>query len=82
MPDPQIIHHISLIATFILLLLSFNNKIYFASAYLIIIVMRPGLYYPMMGQFRFELIIALWAVLLLLSTNNLGALLSKKRSKI
>lgn len=82
MPRPEVIHLIALIATFLLLIGTLKHKVCLASAYLFIIVTKPGLYYPVLAQLRFELIIAIFLLILILISPNKGELLSLDRSKI
>lgn len=82
MPKPELILLISLIGTFVLLIGTFKYKACFPSAYLIILMMRPGLYYPILAQVRFELILAILGVVLIIFSSNNLRFLSLERSKI
>lgn len=82
MPDPLIVYHVLLGVTLLFLLVSFFQKNFFVCAYLLIVINRPGLYYPVLEQFRFELIVAIWAMLLIIFSGQASALLSVQRHKI
>lgn len=79
---PELIQLLSLLGIFFFLIASFKNKIYFAIAYLFIIISKPGIYYPVLAKIRFELIIAIIAVVLIVSQKDNIKLLSIHRSKI
>lgn len=82
MPGSELIILISLICTFALLIGTFKYKVCFPSAYLIVLMIRPGLYFPILEQIRFELVLAFLGVLLIISSGELPKLLSQDRSKI
>ena len=82
MPNPEIIHLCSLLGIFFFLIASFKNKIYFASAYLFIMIAKPGIFYPVMAKIRFELIIAIIAVVLIVLQKDNLKMLSIHGSKI
>lgn len=82
MPDPQIIKTIALVIIFILLILTFKNNFYGLLAYLCISITSPGVYFPFLGKIRFEMVVALILLLvIILSQEGLNSL-SLKRSPI
>lgn len=63
MPTPETIRLIAIIGSFFLLLVSLRNPLYGMLAYLVIMMTRPGLYYPALANVRIELIFALVVVI-------------------
>lgn len=82
MPTPEIINYIFLAFIFFLLFGAFKHKILLPSAYLFIIVMKPGLYYPFLNNIRFQLIITIIILLSIFKSTQKEKLLSLDRSKI
>lgn len=82
MPKPELIILISLIGTFALLIGTFKYKVCFASAYLMVLILRPGIYYPILAQVRFELILAFLGVLMIAFSGDNLRFLSLEKSKI
>ncbi len=82
MPKPEVIHLIALLGIIILLIGTVKYKVCLPSAYLAIMMTRPGLYYPLLAQIRFELIVAIFALLLIMISKEKSELLSLRRSNI
>jgi len=82
MPSPETIHLIALLGTFALLIGTLKYKACLPSAYLAIMMTRPGLHYSILRQVRFELIIAIMALVLIMISTQKNELLSLKRSRI
>lgn len=82
MPEPKLIVLVSLIFSFVLMIGAFKYRVCFASSYLIILMIRPGLYYPFLDQIRFELLVAVLGLVVIFSSGDNLKFLSMKRSKI
>lgn len=82
MPKPELIVLVSLIFSFVLMIGAFKYRVCFASSYLIILMIRPGLYYPFLEQIRFELLVAVLGLVVIFSSGDNLKFLSMKRSKI
>ena len=82
MPEPELIQLIVTLGIFVLLGAIFINRAFLPAAYLGIIIMRPGIYYPILENIRFELIVAVVALMMILLSGESSKLLSTERSKI
>ncbi|MFC1814840.1 O-antigen ligase family protein [Thermodesulfobacteriota bacterium] len=82
MPTPEATKLLALLGTFALLIGTFKYKVCLPSAYLVIIVTKLGIYYPVLAQIRFELIIVIFALLVIMVSEEKAELLSLERSKI
>ncbi len=82
MPTPQTINIIALTVTFILLILMLKSKFYGLLAYTCISFTRPGIYFSFLGKIRFELIVALIVLTLIMLTKEGRNLLSLSRNPI
>ena len=83
MPSPEIAQLVALLAAFVLLVIGvFGNKVCFASAYLLIMVTKPGGHFPVLAHIRFEMIVAIIALLSIILSRESAELLSLGRSKI
>jgi O-antigen ligase len=82
MPDPQTIKIISLIVTFIFIVLLIKDKFYGLLAYACIMFTMPGLYFPLLAKIRFELIVALIVLTVIMLTKEGRSSLSLSRNPI
>jgi O-antigen ligase len=82
MPAPEILNLIALLGIFAFLLEAIKNAVFLPCAYLAIIMTKPGIYYPVLAEIRFELIVAIMALAMILGARGKNKLLSLKRSKI
>jgi hypothetical protein len=66
MANPDTIRFILLIASFIFLLGVFKRPFFGVISYLIIMMTRPGLFYPVLGELRIELIVGILIIIVML----------------
>lgn len=82
MPTPETINTVSLIIIFILLILTLKNRVYGLLAYTCISITRPGVYFPLLGKIRFEMIVALVMLIIIIVSQERRHLLSLHRNQI
>lgn len=63
MPNPDIIRHLLVFVALLCLIGTFKRPFWGVVSYLIIMVTRPGLYYPAMGSIRIELVVGVLMLL-------------------
>jgi O-antigen ligase len=65
MPHPETIRLLLVIAAFVVLVGMFRRPFYGVISYLIIMITRPGLYYPLLGRLRVELLIGILIIIVM-----------------
>ena len=82
MPTPQTIYTVVLIIIFLLLILMLKNRFYGLIVYMCVFITMIGLHFQFLGNIRFELIVALIVLIIILVSPESRNLLSLKRSSI
>lgn len=82
MPSPQTINIIALIVTLIFLALMLKNRFYGLLAYVCVMFTWPGVHFPLLAKIRFELLLALIVLTLIMLTKEGRSSLSLSRSPI
>jgi len=72
MPNPESIRLILVILSFFLLIRMFQKPFYGLVAYLIIMMLRPGLFYPALGSVRIELVVAVIILIVIFVSGRLN----------
>ena len=72
MPNPESIRLILVVISFLLLIGMFQRPFYGLISYLIIMMTRPGLYYPALGSARIELVVAVIILVVIFASGRLS----------
>lgn len=72
MPHPDLIRSVFTVLALISLLGMFKRPFWGVISYLMIMMLRPGLHYPILGQLRIELLVGVIVILVILFSGRLG----------
>ncbi len=82
MPSPNTVNIFTLVITICLILLMVKDKLFGLLAYTIISFTRPGSYYPFLAAIRFEMVVAIIVLLVILLSPESRALMRINRNSI